>query len=42
MGWPGAAEDAGSSPDEVERLRLLDESLFQAVADLQLRDLDGA
>ncbi|WP_313645894.1 hypothetical protein [Pseudomonas sp.] len=32
-----AAEAAGRSPEEVERLRLLAESLFQVVSDYQLR-----
>nr|WP_205299990.1 hypothetical protein [Pantoea sp. Tr-811] len=31
------AEAAGQPPEEVERLRLLAESLFQAVSDYQLR-----
>ncbi|MFJ4398245.1 hypothetical protein [Pseudomonas sp. NPDC089396] len=31
------AEDAGWPTEEVERLRLLAESLFQAVSDYQLR-----
>ncbi|MNJ76635.1 hypothetical protein D3C77_739570 [compost metagenome] len=35
------AQAAGSSAEEVERLRLMAESLFQAVTDYQLRDLDG-
>lgn len=35
------AEDAGAAPEEIERLRLLAESLFQAVTDYQLRALGG-
>jgi hypothetical protein len=31
------ALDRGGSPEEIERLRLLAESLFQAVSDYQLR-----
>jgi len=31
------AQDRGAPPEEVERLRLLAESLFQAVSDYQLR-----
>ncbi|MCE0962646.1 hypothetical protein [Pseudomonas putida] len=31
------AQDRGAPADEVERLRLLAESLFQAVSDYQLR-----
>lgn len=31
------AQDCGASPEEIERLRLLAESLFPAVADYQLR-----
>lgn len=31
------AQDRGDSPEEVERLRLLAESLFQVVSDYQLR-----
>ena len=31
------AESNGSSPEEVERLRLLAESIFQVVTDYQLR-----
>ena len=31
------AQDAGAPPDEVERLRLLAESLFEAVSDYQSR-----
>lgn len=31
------AQDNGAPPEEVERLRLLAESLFQAVSDYQLR-----
>lgn len=31
------AEAAGKSPEEVQRLRLLAESLFQVVTDFQLR-----
>lgn len=31
------AQDRGSPPEEIERLRLLAESLFQAVCDYQLR-----
>ncbi|WP_449432363.1 hypothetical protein [Pseudomonas putida] len=31
------AKDLGASPEEVERLRILSESLFQAVSDYQLR-----
>lgn len=31
------AQDRGAPPDEVERLRLLAESLFQVVSDYQLR-----
>lgn len=31
------AQDGGASPEEIERLRLLAESLFQAVSDYQLR-----
>ena len=31
------AQDRGGSPGEIERLRLLAESLFQAVSDYQLR-----
>ncbi|WP_313456427.1 hypothetical protein [Pseudomonas sp.] len=32
-----AAQDAGQPPEEVERLHLLAESLFQVVCDYQLR-----
>ncbi|MNG74485.1 hypothetical protein D3C81_809220 [compost metagenome] len=32
-----AAQDSGAPPGEVERLRVLAESLFQAVTDYQLR-----
>ncbi|MNO92701.1 hypothetical protein D3C76_842820 [compost metagenome] len=32
-----AAQDSGAAPGEVERLRVLAESLFQAVTDYQLR-----
>ena len=32
-----AAQDMGAPPEEVERLRVLAESLFQAVTDYQLR-----
>lgn len=35
------AEAAGAPAQEVERLRLLAESLYQAVADYQLRALGG-
>ncbi|MCO7515683.1 hypothetical protein NJF44_10835 [Pseudomonas guariconensis] len=35
------AEDAGAAPEEIERLRLLAESLFQVVTDYQLRALGG-
>lgn len=31
------AQDAGASAEEVERLRLVAEALFQAVTDYQLR-----
>ncbi|QJQ21378.1 hypothetical protein HG549_16070 [Pseudomonas sp. SK] len=31
------AQDRGAPPEEIERLRLLAESLFQAVSDYQLR-----
>ncbi|MCE5976628.1 hypothetical protein [Pseudomonas sp. JR33AA] len=31
------AQELGAPPDEVERLRLLAESLFQVVSDYQLR-----
>ena len=31
------AQDRGAPPEEVERLRLLAESLFQVVSDYQLR-----
>jgi hypothetical protein len=31
------AQDSSAPPEEVERLRLLAESLFQAVSDYQLR-----
>ena len=31
------AQDLGAAPEEVERLRLLAESLFQVVSDYQLR-----
>ncbi|MGE8049724.1 hypothetical protein ACQKPT_15655 [Pseudomonas monteilii] len=31
------AQDSGAPPEEVERLRLLAESLFQVVSDYQLR-----
>ena len=31
------AQDLGASAEEIERLRLLAESLFQAVSDYQLR-----
>ncbi|WGV21949.1 hypothetical protein QIY50_07045 [Pseudomonas putida] len=31
------AQDRGASPEEVERLHLLAESLFQVVSDYQLR-----
>ena len=31
------AQESGESPEEIERLRLLAESLFQAVSDYQLR-----
>jgi len=31
------SQDRGAPPEEVERLRLLAESLFQAVSDYQLR-----
>ena len=31
------AQDCGAPPEEVERLRLLAESLFQAVSDYQFR-----
>lgn len=31
------AQDCGAPPEEVERLRLLAESLFQIVSDYQLR-----
>lgn len=30
------AQDSGAPPDELERLRLLADSLYQAVADFQL------
>ncbi|MDG9892139.1 MULTISPECIES: hypothetical protein [Pseudomonas] len=36
------AEAAGQPQEEVERLRLLAESLFQAVSDYQLRVVDKA
>lgn len=35
------AEAAGKATDEVERLRLLAESLWQAVSEYQLRALSG-
>ncbi|MCP6697687.1 hypothetical protein D3C77_20000 [compost metagenome] len=35
------AQDAGRPAEEVERLRLLAESLFQAVTEYQLRSLGG-
>jgi hypothetical protein len=35
------SQASGSSAEEVERLRLIAESLFQAVTDYQLRDLGG-
>ncbi|NBA93453.1 hypothetical protein [Pseudomonas sp. R5(2019)] len=35
------AEAAGYPTDEVERLRVLAESLFQAVSEYQLRELGG-
>ncbi|UUQ67769.1 hypothetical protein NLK61_14415 [Pseudomonas fuscovaginae UPB0736] len=35
------AKARGSPPEEVERLRLIAESLFQAVSDYQLRSLGG-
>ncbi|MFT4455262.1 hypothetical protein [Pseudomonas sp. RTCS2] len=31
------AQDRGAPPEEIERLRLLSESLFQVVSDYQLR-----
>lgn len=31
------AQDSGETPEEIERLRLLAESLFQVVSDYQLR-----
>lgn len=31
------AQDCGAPPEEIERLRLLAESLFQVVSDYQLR-----
>lgn len=31
------AQDSGAPPEEIERLRLLAESLFQVVSDYQLR-----
>ena len=34
-----AAEDRGAPAEEVERLRLLAESLFQVVSDYQLRSI---
>lgn len=36
------AKDLGASPEEIERLRILAESLFQAITDYQLRALGGA
>lgn len=36
------AQDCGAPPEEVERLRLLAESLFQAVSDYQLRTVAKA
>lgn len=36
------AKAAGSSAQEVERLRVLAESMFQAVQDYQLRALGGS
>lgn len=33
------AKAAGAAPEEVERLRLLADSLFQAVTDYQLRSI---
>ncbi|MEN8639562.1 hypothetical protein [Pseudomonas sichuanensis] len=35
------AKDTGAPPEEVERLRILAESLFQAINDYQLRTLGG-
>ena len=35
------AQQSGAAPEEVERLRILAESLFQAVTDYQLRALGG-
>ena len=35
------AQQSGAEPEEVERLRILAESLFQAVTDYQLRALGG-
>ncbi|OLS63921.1 hypothetical protein PSEMO_12350 [Pseudomonas putida] len=35
------AKAAESSPDEIERLRMLADSLFQAVSEYQLRALGG-
>ncbi|UVM53467.1 hypothetical protein LOY37_13870 [Pseudomonas sp. B21-012] len=36
-----AAQDAGQTAEEVERLRLEAESLYQAVTEYQLRSLGG-
>ncbi|WP_422403870.1 hypothetical protein [Pseudomonas sp. GZD-209] len=35
------AKDAGAPPEEVERLKILAESLFQAINDYQLQVLGG-
>lgn len=35
------AKDAGASPEEVEHLKILAESLFQAINNYQLRVLGG-
>lgn len=35
------ARDLGAPPEEVERLRILAESLFQAIIDYQLQVLGG-
>ncbi|WP_422403096.1 hypothetical protein [Pseudomonas sp. GZD-209] len=35
------AKDFGAPPEEIERLKILAESLFQAVNDYQLRALGG-
>ena len=36
------AKDLGASAEEIERLRILAESLFQAITDYQLRALGGS